>query len=70
MHHVSTLPCLDPSTLAQLGVEAGLDAAALEPLHDLAHRIAGDPQLRKLVIAAHHALFDTESDADQATRIN
>ncbi len=53
-------------TLAQYGAEAGLDEAALQPLRDLARRIAGDPRLRQLAVAAHHAVFETGDDGAEA----
>ncbi len=60
---------LDEQAMAQHGAEAGLDAAALQPLRACAQRIAADPQLQHVATAAHQALFATATDVAAAMQV-
>ena len=66
MHQKPVPAFLDPKTLALGGTEAGLDVAALQPLLDLARRIASDAQLQDFISTAHHTVFSTNTDATLA----
>lgn len=53
---------LDEHLIAQQGMEAGLDAAAIQTLQASARRIAADPSLQRVATAAHHVLYETDTD--------
>lgn len=59
---------LDEQQITRNAAEAGLDEAAIQTLCLLARRIAGDPRLRLIAGAAHHAVYETDTDFTEALR--
>jgi hypothetical protein len=62
-----TLPVfLDPHAITASAAEAGLAAAAIAELQTAARRIGADPGLRAALVAAYHAVFETEAQFEAA----
>jgi hypothetical protein len=63
MESISTTPpFLDAREIARSCAEANLGEAATQTLLDLARRISADPELRAIVSAAHHSVYETRDD--------
>ena len=60
---------LDEQAIARNGADAGLDAATIQTLREFARRISEDPQLQLVANAAHHAIYDTDTDFTEAVRV-
>ena len=65
----TTIPAfLDEQAIVRHGAQAGLEAATMETLRVFARRIAADPQLQRVAIAAHHAIYHSDTDVTEAVR--
>src|SRR5688572_12314723 len=62
-------PFLDIREIAGSCAEAELGDAATQSLIGLAQRIAADAELRRIVGAAHHSVYETTGDYREATQL-